>query len=173
MVSTILFSTERIRASIDESLTRLRTDYLDRFKSTMSSSVISADRRRNAAVQPNSRCARFIGITGYPPKMLIRLAEQFPVDTILSYCHYNPMCTDMDSELMPFARTNSIGLINASGLHMGALTEGGPPDWHPAPAAVKEAAQKAAELCRHRGKIFQGIDSFLSRHLTFPPRLWA
>ncbi len=150
------FSTERIRASIDESLTRLRTDYLDLFQvhdvefgdfRQIVEETLPAVRK----LQQQGK-ARFIGITGYPLKMLIRLAEHFPVDTILSYCHYNLLCTDMDSELLPFARTNNIGLINASGLHMGVLTEGGPPDWHPAPAAVKEAAQKAAELCRRRGQ---------------------
>jgi L-galactose dehydrogenase len=34
---------------------------------------------------------------------------------------------------------------------MGLLSDGGPPDWHPAPAAVKEAGRRAAELCRRRG----------------------
>jgi len=40
--------------------------------------------------------ARYIGITGYPPKLLRRIAEAVPVDSILSYCHYNLLNTEMD-----------------------------------------------------------------------------
>ncbi|HXP11344.1 MAG TPA: aldo/keto reductase, partial [Acidobacteriaceae bacterium] len=50
-----------------------------------------------------------------------------------------------------FARERGIGLINASGLCMGLLTEQGPPDWHPAPPEVREAGKKAAAFCREQG----------------------
>jgi len=58
---------------------------------------------------------------------------------VLSFSHYNLMITDMDDVLTPFAKRNGIGLINAAGLHMGILTEAGPPAWHPAPAEVRES----------------------------------
>jgi L-galactose dehydrogenase len=95
--------------------------------------------------------ARYIGITGYPPKVLRRIAEAVPVDSILSYCHYNLLNTEMDDVLTEFTRERGIGLINASGLCMGLLTEQGPPDWHPAPPQVREAGRKAAALCREQG----------------------
>jgi L-galactose dehydrogenase len=41
--------------------------------------------------------------------------------------------------------------MNASPLCMGLLSDGGPQDWHPAPAAVRDAGRRAAELCRSRG----------------------
>jgi L-galactose dehydrogenase len=66
----------------------------------------------------------FIGITGYPLKTLLRVAEAVPVDTILSYCRYNLTVTDIDDVLTLFAKSQGIGLINAAGLHMGILTEG-------------------------------------------------
>ena len=72
----------------------------------------------------SNREGRF-GITGYSLKKLMRIAEDVPVDTILSYCRYNLMTTDMDLDLTPFAQDKHIGLINASGLHMGVLTERG------------------------------------------------
>jgi L-galactose dehydrogenase len=90
-------------------------------------------------------------VTGYPPKLLRRIAEAVPVDAILTYCHYDLMNTDMDAVLTAFARERGIGLINASGLHMGMLTEQGPSDWHPAPIPVKEAAKKAVDYCRAHG----------------------
>ena len=150
------FSAKRIFASVDESLERFKTDYLDLFQLY---DVEFGDFRQIVdesiptlrKIQQQGK-ARFIGITGYPIKMLMRIAEKIPVDTILSYCHYNLMTTDMDSRLTPFVRDNGIGLINASGLHMGVLTERGGPDWHPAPTSVREAAKKAAEICRRHGK---------------------
>jgi L-galactose dehydrogenase len=49
------------------------------------------------------------------------------------------------------AEKYGVGLINASPLSMGLLTNQGPPDWHPAPAAIKDACRRVAELCRDRG----------------------
>ena len=135
---------------------RLKTDYLDLFQvhdvefgdfRQIVEETVPAVRK----IQQQGK-ARFIGITGYPLKMLVGIAKEVPVDTILSYCHYNLMNTDMDSELTPFARARGIGLISASGLHMGMLTACGAPEWHPAPAAVKCAAKRAVEFCRSRGK---------------------
>jgi L-galactose dehydrogenase len=74
-----------------------------------------------------------------------------PVDTILTYCRYNLMVTDMDDVLTPFAKRKGIGLINAAGLHMGILTDAGEPAWHPAPPEVRAAGRKLASLCREQG----------------------
>jgi L-galactose dehydrogenase len=149
------FSAKRIMASIDESLKRLRTDYIDLLQAhdvefgdvdQVINETVPAMRK----IQEQGK-ARFIGITGYPLKTLVRIAKAVPVDTVLSYSHYNLMITDMDDVLTPFAQQHSIGLINAAGLHMGILTEPGPPAWHPAPAEVRETGGKVARLCRERG----------------------
>jgi L-galactose dehydrogenase len=79
------------------------------------------------------------------------VAEAAPVDGILTYCHYNLLNTTMDAVLTGFAREHGMGLINASGLCMGLLTEQGPRDWHPASQTVKDAGKKAAEFCGQRG----------------------
>lgn len=149
------FSAKRVTASIDESLRRLRTDYIDLFQAhdvefgdvqQIIQETVPALRK----LQQQGK-ARYIGITGYPPKVLRRIAEAVPVDSILSYCHYNLLNTEMDDVLTEFARERGIGLINASGLCMGLLTEQGPPDWHPAPPKVREAGKKAAAFCREQG----------------------
>jgi len=95
--------------------------------------------------------ARFIGISGYPLKTLVRIAESIPIDSILTYCRYNLMVDDMDTMLMQVAEKHGIRVINACGLHMGMLTERGAPDWHPAPQAVRDAANQVAEFCRQQG----------------------
>ena len=149
------FSAARVIASIDESLRRLRTDHIDLFQAhdvefgdvdQVIHETVPAMRK----IQEQGK-ARYIGITGYPLKTLLRIAEAVPVDTILSYSRYNLMITDMDEVLTPFAKKHGIGLINAASLHMGILTQAGAPAWHPAPPAVHEAARKAVELCRTRG----------------------
>jgi L-galactose dehydrogenase len=95
-----------------------------------------------------SSTSRYIGITGYSLKNLMEIASQAKVDSILSYCRYNLMITDMNSTLVPFAKQHDIGVINASPLHMGIITERGAPEWHPAPQEVRDAGQRVVALCR-------------------------
>jgi L-galactose dehydrogenase len=149
------FSARRVIASMDESLRRLQTDYIDLFQvhdvefgdvQQIIHETLPALRQ----LQQQGK-ARYIGVTGYPPRVLRRIAEAAPVDSILTYCHYNLLNTDMDGVLTAFAQERGIGLINASGLCMGILTEHGPPDWHPAPQQVRDAGKKAAEFCRRHG----------------------
>jgi len=149
------FSAGRITKSLEESLRRLRTDYVDLFQAhdvefgdpqQIIEETIPAMRR----LQEQGK-ARYIGITGYPLQILIRIASAVRVDSILTYCRYNLLIDDMDTILMPFAQKHGIGVINASGMHMGVLTERGAPAWHPAPEQVREAARQAAAFCRSRG----------------------
>lgn len=149
------FSAGRITKGFDDSLRRLRTDYVDLLQAhdvefgdarQLVEETIPAMRK----LQKQGK-ARYIGITGYPLEVLVKIARATPVDSILSYCRYNLFVDDMHSSLMPFAQENGIGVINASGLHMGVLTDRGEPDWHPAPEEVKKAGREAAEFCRRRG----------------------
>jgi L-galactose dehydrogenase len=149
------FSAKRVAESMDESLQRLQTDYIDLFQAhdvefgdvrQIIEETIPAMRK----LQKEGK-ARYIGITGYPLRILRKIADAVEVDTILSYCHYNLMVTDMDEVLTPFVKGKGIGLINASALHMGLLTEQGAPEWHPAPPKVHEAGRRAALYCRERG----------------------
>jgi len=149
------FSAARVRASLEESLRRLQTDYVDVFqihdieygdRDQIIHETLPAMFRLK-----ESGKIRFVGITGYPLGMLQQVAEVVDVDTILSYCRYNLLDTAMDDLLTPVARRKGIGLINASPLHMRVLTEKGAPDWHPAPQRVLEIGRQVAEYCRGRG----------------------
>ncbi|MGA3202709.1 MAG: aldo/keto reductase [Bryobacteraceae bacterium] len=149
------FSAARIRASVDESLQRLRTDYLDVFLAhdiefVSERQIIEEAIPTMRGIQREGK-ARFIGITGLQLNMLRRVAEAAPVDVILSYCRYNLLITDMDDLLTPFVQRRGLGLINASPLHMGILTTSGPPPWHPAPAEVMEAGRRIVQWCDQRG----------------------
>jgi L-galactose dehydrogenase len=149
------FSAARIRQSIDESLRRLRTDYLDVFLAhdiefVSETQIVEEAIPTMRALQRDGK-ARFIGIAGLQLNLLRRVAEAVPVDVVLSYCCYNLLIADLDHLLTPFVKEHGIGLINASPLHMAILTAAGPPSWHPAPAEVKEAGRAIVKLCEQRG----------------------
>src|ERR1039457_6127192 len=95
------FSAARVKRSIDESLQRLQTDYVDLLQAhdiefgevtQIWSETIPALRE----IQRSGK-ARHIGISGYPLKMLRSVAKLAPVDTILSYCRYNLLVTDLSA----------------------------------------------------------------------------
>jgi L-galactose dehydrogenase len=149
------YSAKRVSGGFEESLRRLKTDYIDLLQvhdvefgdiQQIIDETIPAIRR----LQDQGK-VRAVGITGYPLKTLCRIVKEVPVDTILTYCRHNLMIADMDEVLTPVAKEHGVGLINASALNMGILTERGASDWHPAPIELRKAGQEAVELCRSRG----------------------
>jgi len=149
------FSAKRVVESIDESLERLQTDYVDVYqihdiefgdKQQVINETIPAARK-----VAESGKARFVGITGLPVRYLRHVASQVEVDTILTWAHYDLVENEMDDVLTGFARERGIGLINASPLHQRLLTEKGPPDWHRSPKEVLQMGPKIAALCREYG----------------------
>jgi L-galactose dehydrogenase len=149
------FTAKRIMASIDESLKRLRTDWVDilQIHDVEYGTNTQVLEEAIPAVQKIKKAgkARFVGITGYPLYNLKRLAEQAQVDTLLTYCRYNLLDVKAEEVLVPLAKKQNLGLINASPLHMRALTNTGVPEWHPAPVKVVEAAAKTAQYCKSKG----------------------
>lgn len=149
------FSASRVKASLDESLHRLRTEYVDLLtahdiefgdREQIIQETIPAMRE----LQKSGK-ARAVGISGLPLETLADVAERAKVDVVLSYCHYNLLVRDMDRWLTPLAEANQIGLINASPLHMRVLTRKGAPPWHPASNAVRQAGAKIVTLCEACG----------------------
>ncbi len=149
------FSAGRVVQSVEESLARLQTDYVDVFQ------IHDIEYGRKEQIVDETLPAmfklkeagkvRFVGITGYPLGILRDVAEVIDVDTILTYCRYNLMDRSMDDILTPTAKRKGIGLINASPLHMRVLTNLGAPDWHPAPKRVWAVGEQVAAYCREQG----------------------
>lgn len=148
------FSAARVTASVDESLRRLNVEYVDIIQchdiefgdlNQVVNETIPALRR----LQETGK-VRFVGITGLPLKAFEVVAEQTAVDTILSYCRYSLNDTALADKL-PYFQQKGIGVISASPLSMGLLTNRGAPDWHPAPTAVRAACAQAAAHCRAHG----------------------
>ena len=53
--------------------------------------------------------------------------------------------------MIPYLEEKGVGIINASPLSMGLLTERGVPDWHPATEDIIQACQKALQFCKEKG----------------------
>jgi L-galactose dehydrogenase len=149
------FSAERVVRSADESLRRLRTDHVDIL---YAHDIEFGDREQilNETIPALRKLkqqgkARLIGVTGYPLKILADVAVRGEVDAVMSYCRFNLLVRDLDFHLSPALEQRGLGLVNASPLHMGILTEQGAPAWHPAPENVRQAGKRVVQLCRARG----------------------
>jgi L-galactose dehydrogenase len=148
------FSAGRVTASVDESLARLGLDYIDliqchdiEFGSL--DQVVNETLPALRKLQQQGKVG-FVGITGLPLKIFRYVLERAEVDTILSYCHYSLNDTSLTG-LIPFLQEKGVGVISASPLSMGLLTERGAPGWHPAPAEIRAACARAAAHCRSKG----------------------
>jgi L-galactose dehydrogenase len=149
------FSAARARTSIDESLQRLRTDYVDLLiahdiEFGDREQVISETLPEMRKIQEAGK-ARFIGVSGLPLRILADVAERGRVDFVLSYCRYTFLNRDLDRWLTPVIRRHNMGLIGAAPVHMGILTDQGPQPWHPAQPEIKEAGKKIVEVCHAHG----------------------
>lgn len=147
------FSEARIEASLEESLRRLNTDYVDILflhdiefvepAIILEEAIPTLQRLKAKGKIRNS------GICGLPLPLFEQLLPQADVDAIISYCHYS-LNDDSLLGLLPLLDARGVGLVNASPLSMGLLSTRGTPDWHPASAEIKEVCLRAARLCAER-----------------------
>ncbi|KDP35919.1 hypothetical protein JCGZ_09891 [Jatropha curcas] len=152
------FSAERVTRSIDESLERLQLDYVDILQ-CHDIEFGSLDQIVNETIPALQKLKevgkiRFIGITGLPLGIFTYVLDRVPpgtVDVILSYCHYSINDSTL-LDILPYLKSKGVGIISASPLAMGLLTENGPPEWHPASPELKSACQAAAAYCKEKGK---------------------
>src|SRR5512135_3675594 len=148
------FSARRVPASVDESLSRLNLEHIDVIQchdvefgdlDQIVNETIPALRR----LQDRGK-VRFVGVTGLPLKIFSHVLDHTKVDTILSYCRYCLNDTSLES-LLPSLGERQVGVINASPLAMGLLSNRGAPAWHPAPGEIRAACARAAAFCRSQG----------------------
>lgn len=148
------FSAKRIFSSVEESLNRLHTDYLDILFlhdiEFVPARVILEEAVPAMHVLKEQGKIRYCGISGLPLQLFETLLPQIEVDAILSYCHYSLNDTSLLG-LLPLLKEKGIGLVNASPLSMGLLSTRETADWHPAGSELKAACKQAAEYCASRG----------------------
>jgi aryl-alcohol dehydrogenase-like predicted oxidoreductase len=156
------YSAKRATESVYESMERLHVDYIDlinvhdiEFQANLEGGLQKVvDETLPALVELRKKgVVGHVGITDLQPENLrwvIEHSEPGTVESVLNFCHYS-LNDDLLLDYLDFFEANGIGVINASPLSMGLLSQRGTPEWHPAPAALKEACAKAAAYCQEQG----------------------
>ncbi|MGL6074984.1 MAG: aldo/keto reductase [Fimbriiglobus sp.] len=150
------FSAAGMTASLEASLKRLRTDHVeillahdiefaDDFERIFTETAEVLHRLKAAG-----KC-QFIGMSGLPLGLLRQAIEKCQLDVVISYCHHTLQSDRLLRELLPVAEEHGVGVLNASPLSMGLLTQSGPPIWHPAPETLKQACAEVAGYCSTQG----------------------
>src|SRR5213594_3894182 len=149
------FSARRVAESVDVSLHRLGTDYLDivlchDIEFVEMQQIVDETLPALRKVQQAGK-VRFIGFSGYPQKIFKFICDQTPVDCVLSYNQYTLQNTRFADEAVPYLKSKGVGAMNAGPFSARLLTNAPLPAWLKEPENVKAAARKAAELCAKRG----------------------
>ena len=148
------YSAKRVRESIDISLERMRTDYLDiilchdiefvDMKQIWEETIPELQKIKQEGK------IKHIGVSGYPMKIFREAAANSEIDVILSYNHYtlqNTMLLDIVDEM----KSQGIGVMNAAPFSARLLTNAPLPVWHKATDEVREVCKKAADHCTAAG----------------------
>ncbi len=157
------YSAAWVRHSIQRSLDRLRTSYLDvvychdvEFVSPGEVLEAVTELRR---LRDQSGVVKYIGISGYRVTTLCEQAEMIlektgkPLDAVMSYANFTLQNTRLSSVALKRLRAAGVDVVpNASVLGMGLLRRTGVPiggqgDFHPSPTELRGAIKKASDWC--------------------------
>lgn len=164
------YSAPWVRHSIQSSLERLRTGYLDvvychdvEFVSPEEVLTAVTELRR---IRDENGTVRYVGISGYPVDVLCELSEMIlektgePLDVVQSYANFTLQNTRLSSEGVARLKAAGVDVVpNASVLGMGLLRRigvpiGGRGDFHPSPKALRAAIKAASDWCdEHNDRI--------------------
>lgn len=161
-VNTWDYSGKRATESVYESMERLGVDYIDiinvhdiEFQAALPGGLQKVvDETLPALVELKKKgVVGHVGITDLQLKNIkwvIDHCEPGTVESVLNFCHY---CLNDDElvDYLDYFEERGIGIINASPLSMGLLSQRGVPDWHPAPKPLVEACKKASAFCTEQG----------------------
>ncbi|MCJ1423763.1 hypothetical protein MMC29_001647 [Sticta canariensis] len=161
------YSAPWVRKSVQKSLERLRTKYLDvvychdvEFVSPEEVRLAVNELRK---IRDESGVVKYIGISGYPVETLCELAEMIlerteePLDIVMSYANFTLQNTRLSSIALPRLQAAGVSVVpNASVLGMGLLRRvgvpiGGQGDFHPSPKELRKAIQAASDWCDSQG----------------------
>lgn len=159
-VNTWDYSAKRVTDSVYESMERLGIDFIDlinvhdiEFQAALPGGLQKVvDETLPALFDLKAKgVVGHVGITDLQLQNLKWVVERCEgVESILNFCHYT-LNDDALADYIGFFEQHGVGIINASPLSMGLLSERGVPAWHPAPKALVEVCQKAAEHCKAKG----------------------
>ena len=158
-VNTWDYSAKRVTDSVYESMERLGIDHIDlinvhdiEFQAARPGGLqLVVDETLPALFELKAKgVVSHVGITDLQLENLKWVAKRVDVESILNFCHYT-LNDDALTDYLDFFEQKGIGIINASPLSMGLLSQRGVPAWHPAPKALVAACEKAAAYCKEQG----------------------
>lgn len=159
-VNTWDYSAKRVTDSVYESMERLGIDFIDlinvhdiEFQAALPGGLQKVvDETLPALFDLKAKgVVGHVGITDLQLQNLKWVVERCEgVESILNFCHYT-LNDDALADYIGFFEQHGVGIINASPLSMGLLSERGVPAWHPAPKQLVAVCQKAAEHCKAKG----------------------
>lgn len=164
------YATESVYASME----RLNVDYIDLINVhdiEFADLHQVVDETLPALVELRDKgIVKHVGITDLQLENLqwvVEHSEPGVVESILNFCHYS-LNDEKLSDYFNYFESKNIGIINASPLSMGLLSQRGVPTWHPAPKALVRACQKAALHCMSKN---YPIEKLAIQYSTGNPRI--
>ena len=155
------YSPSWVRHSVQRSLERLRTNYLDvvychdvEFVSPEEVLTAVTELRK---IRDEKGVIKYVGISGYPVATLCELSEMIlaktgePLDVVMSYANFTLQNTRLSSVALPRLKAAGVSVVpNASVLGMGLLRRKGVPiggkgDFHPSPKGLRAAIKAASD----------------------------
>ena len=151
------YSAKRARESVYESMERLGVDHIDLINvhdiEFADLTQVCEETLPALVALREEGVVGHVGITDLQLENLRYVVEHVPagtVESVLNFCHYC-LCDDKLLDFLDFFESRGIGVINASPLSMGLLSERGAPAWHPAPAPLQDACRRATARCAAAG----------------------
>jgi aryl-alcohol dehydrogenase-like predicted oxidoreductase len=165
------FSKQATFQSVERSLQRMKCQYINvlqlhdpEFSPTLN---ILMEETIPAMMECRDKgWCRALGMTGYPLTVQYQILQQSldshgpssVWDQSLVYSHFNLHDTSLFSQplfnssvnggsFFEFCDNHTMTIMAAAPLSMGLLTQDGPPEWHPATQALKDACREAASIC--------------------------
>jgi aryl-alcohol dehydrogenase-like predicted oxidoreductase len=156
-VNTWNYSGRRAKESVYESMDRLNIDHIDLINVhdiEFADLNQVANETLPALVELREKgIVSHVGITDLQLENLQWVVDHVPegtVEVVLNFCHHT-LNDDKLVDYLDYFESHNIGVINASPLSMGLLSQRGAPAWHPAPTSLVEACKKAVAHCASKG----------------------
>ncbi|MGJ8640971.1 MAG: aldo/keto reductase [Opitutaceae bacterium] len=157
------YSEAAIRQSLDESLQRLGTDYVDALylhdieydgRSHVEQALTEGVKTLQALKQEGK--IRFYGISTYPMDLWGAVIDSAAFDIAMTHSHYC-LSDDQLVDLVEPCAEKGIGLVNSSPFLMGVLTKRGAADWFPISDEERTIVQAVVKFCQQQGTTLEAL----------------
>jgi L-galactose dehydrogenase len=177
---TLDYSRARIRASLDESTSRLGTKYFDivhlhdiEYQHRQHTEWALGEGLETLLELKREGRIGNVSFGIYPMDLWHRIFRDLPIDVGLVHNHYT-LSDTRALELVPLARQKGIGIINGSPFGSGLLSGREAPDWHPATEADRRLFREARAFCERQGVPISKLAlQFSSQHPDLPTTLFS